>query len=89
MLIPEITVSELRARNLATLPFDRVLIDLLGAYADGELPPETTSQIDAHLVGCVRCRRELAVHRAMRRRLPRPILAERIRCSVGLIRQIG
>lgn len=28
-LIPEITSSELRERNLATLPFDRVLIDLL------------------------------------------------------------
>jgi molybdenum storage protein len=28
-LIPEITVAELRERNLATLPFDRVLIDLL------------------------------------------------------------
>jgi molybdenum storage protein len=28
-LIPEITASDLRARNLATLPFDRVLIDLL------------------------------------------------------------
>ncbi|MDQ3896871.1 MAG: uridylate kinase [Actinomycetota bacterium] len=28
-LIPEITSSELRARNLATLPFDRVLLDLL------------------------------------------------------------
>jgi len=28
-LISEITVSELRRRNLATLPFDRVLIDLL------------------------------------------------------------
>lgn len=27
--IPEITVAELRARNLPTLPFDRVLIDLL------------------------------------------------------------
>ena len=27
--IPEITVSELRERNLATLPFDRVIIDLL------------------------------------------------------------
>ena len=47
----------------------QVLIDLLGAYADRELPPETTSQIDAHLVGCVRCRRELAIHNAMRRRL--------------------
>ena len=28
--IPEITVSELRQRKLQTLPFDRVLIDLLG-----------------------------------------------------------
>ncbi len=28
-LIKDITVSELKARNLATLPFDRVLIDLL------------------------------------------------------------
>lgn len=28
-LIPEITVAELRERNLATLPFDRVLVDLL------------------------------------------------------------
>jgi molybdenum storage protein len=27
--IPEITVSELRERNLPTLPFDRVIIDLL------------------------------------------------------------
>jgi molybdenum storage protein len=27
--IPEITVSELRERNLATLPFERVLLDLL------------------------------------------------------------
>jgi anti-sigma factor RsiW len=47
----------------------RVLIDLLGAYADRELPPETTSQIEAHLVGCARCRRELSVHRAVRQRL--------------------
>jgi hypothetical protein len=47
----------------------RVLIDLLGAYADRELPPETTSQIDAHLIGCARCRRELAVHHAVRHRL--------------------
>jgi anti-sigma factor RsiW len=47
----------------------RVLIDLLGAYADGELPSETASQIDAHLVGCARCRRELDVHETMRRRL--------------------
>jgi hypothetical protein len=68
----------------------QVLIDLLGAYADGELPPETTSQIDAHLVGCVRCRRELAVHRAMRRRLgfeppvaAPPALRERIVAAIA------
>ena len=61
--------SEDPAERAARENQHQVLIDLLGAYADGELPPETTSQIDAHLVGCVRCRRELAVHRAMRRRL--------------------
>jgi anti-sigma factor RsiW len=68
----------------------QVLIDLLGAYADGELPPETTSQIDAHLVGCIRCRRELAVHRAMRRRLgfeppvaAPPALRERIAAAIA------
>jgi len=61
--------SEDPAERAARENQHRVLIDLLGAYADGELPPETTSQIDAHLVGCVSCRRELAVHRAMRRRL--------------------
>lgn len=47
----------------------QVLIELLGAYADRELPAETSSQIEAHLVGCTRCRRELAVHQSMRRRL--------------------
>ena len=46
-----------------------VLINLLAAYADRELPPETTSQIEAHLIGCARCRRELSVHHAVRRRL--------------------
>jgi anti-sigma factor RsiW len=47
----------------------QVLATLLGAYADGELPPETSSQIDAHLLGCVRCRREVGMHTAMRVRL--------------------
>jgi anti-sigma factor RsiW len=46
-----------------------LLRDLLGAYADGELPAETASQIEAHLVGCARCRRELDVHDAVRQRL--------------------
>jgi anti-sigma factor RsiW len=46
-----------------------VLIELLGAYADGELPAETTSQIDAHLLGCARCRSELSIHESVRGRL--------------------
>jgi anti-sigma factor RsiW len=67
-----------------------VLIELLGAYADRELPPETTSQLDAHLVGCVRCRNELAVHQAVRLRLgvtppvaAPPSLRERIAVAVA------
>lgn len=47
----------------------QVLATLLGAYADGELPAETSSQIDAHLLGCARCRREVELHTAMRARL--------------------
>jgi anti-sigma factor RsiW len=47
----------------------QVLATLLGAYADGELPIETSSQIDAHLLGCARCRSELQVHRALKQRL--------------------
>jgi anti-sigma factor RsiW len=46
-----------------------LLATLLGAFADGELPPETMAQVDAHLLGCARCRRELLVHRVVRQRL--------------------
>jgi len=46
-----------------------VLRELLGAYADRELPPETVAQINAHLVGCAECRRGLEVHHALRARL--------------------
>ena len=46
-----------------------MLRELLGAYADRELPPETIAQIDAHLVGCAECRRGLEVHHALRARL--------------------
>ena len=45
------------------------LADLLGAYADGELPPESAARVDAHLVGCTRCRRDLATQTALRDRL--------------------
>ncbi|MBV9881270.1 MAG: zf-HC2 domain-containing protein [Gemmatirosa sp.] len=62
-----------------------VLIDLLGAYVDEELPPETASQLDAHLVGCARCRREVQVQLTLRDRLAatpvepvRPALRDRI-----------
>jgi hypothetical protein len=46
-----------------------VLRELLGAYADRELPPETMAQIDAHLVGCGECRRALEVHATLGARL--------------------
>ena len=49
----------------------QVLATLLGAYADGELPPETASQIDAHLLGCARCRREVDLHSVVHARLSR------------------
>ncbi len=44
----------------------QVLATLLAAYADNEVPAETASQIDAHLLGCARCRREIDAHRALR-----------------------
>lgn len=53
----------------------QVLATLLGAYADGELPPETVAQIDAHLLGCARCRREVALHSELRDRLQREPMA--------------
>lgn len=49
----------------------QILATLLGAYADEELPLETASQIDAHLLGCGRCRNELHVQKAVRERLSR------------------
>lgn len=49
----------------------QLLANLLGAYADGELPAETASQIDAHLLGCGRCRSELKVQQAVSERLSR------------------
>lgn len=53
----------------------QLLATLLGAFADGELPAETASQIDAHLLGCPRCRRELLVQRTLRLRLEQEPLA--------------
>jgi anti-sigma factor RsiW len=69
-----------------------VLRELLGAYADRELPPETVAQIDAHLVGCGECRRALEVHDAVRTRLaaerpaaPSPALRARIAAAIDAI----
>jgi anti-sigma factor RsiW len=71
----------------------QVLATLLGAYADGELPPETVSQIDAHLLGCAPCRREVELHNVVRARLSHepllsasPALRERIVDEVGRVR---
>ena len=68
----------------------QLIVGLLGAYADAELPAETVSQLDAHLVGCASCRRELAVHHAVRRRLAaeppaaaEPALQRRIRAAIA------
>src|SRR5687767_13187070 len=83
-------LGESAAERAAREERHQVIIELLGAYADGELPPETTSQIDAHLVGCLRCRRDLAVHQAVRSRLgvepplaAPPALRERIAAAVA------
>jgi len=69
-----------------------VLRELLGAYADRELPPETMAQIDAHLVGCAECRSGLEVHDAVRSRLaaerpaaPSPALRARIAAAIDAV----
>src|ERR671914_2373634 len=83
-------LGESAAERAAREEQHQVIIELLGAYADGELPPETTSQIDAHLIGCARCRRDLAVHQTLRQRLgieppvaAPPALRERIGAAVA------
>ncbi len=68
----------------------QVLATLLGAYADGELPPETASQIDAHLLGCARCRREVEVYSAVHARLARePLSAARSEFRERIIKEIA
>jgi len=69
-----------------------VLRELLGAYADRELPPETMAQIEAHLVGCAECRSGLEVHDAVRSRLaaerpaaPSPALRARIAAAIDAV----
>ncbi len=67
--------NELPGDDAAREARHAVLATLLGAYADGELPPETVSQIDAHLIGCARCRREVAMQQAVHDRLSQQALA--------------
>ena len=42
-----------------------VLATLLAAFLDGELPPETAAQVEAHLAVCRRCAREVALQRQL------------------------
>ena len=88
MLAARATPAEEAARESR----HEVLRELLGAYADRELPPETVAQIDAHLVGCAECRRALEVHDAVRARLaaerpaaPSPALRARIGAAIDAI----
>ena len=45
------------------------LAELLGAYADGELPPAARARVEAHLLGCDRCRRIVAAQAGIGARL--------------------
>jgi anti-sigma factor RsiW len=69
------SLRELPAEQAQREERHHLLATLLGAFADGELPAETASQIDAHLLGCPRCRREIVVHRTLRLRLEQEPLA--------------
>ena len=88
VLASRITPAEEAARESR----HEVLRELLGAYADHELPPETVAQIDAHLVGCGECRSALEVHDAVRARLaaerpaaPSPDLRARITAAIDAV----
>lgn len=69
------SLRELPAEEASREERHQLLATLLGAFADGELPAETASQIDAHLLGCPRCRREILVQRTLRLRLEQEPLA--------------
>jgi anti-sigma factor RsiW len=88
VLASRVTPAEEAARESR----HEVLRELLGAYADRELPPETMAQIDAHLVGCGECRGALEVHDAVRSRLaaerpaaPSPDLRARIAAAIDAV----
>ena len=88
VLASRVTPAEEAARESR----HEVLRELLGAYADRELPPETMAQIDAHLIGCAECRSALEVHDAVRTRLaaerpaaPAPALRASIAAAIDAI----
>jgi len=61
------------------------LQELVAAFADGELPPDEGHAVQAHLRGCARCRRELA----LQQELSRALAKEPARgASAGLRRRI-
>ncbi|MGH8652321.1 MAG: anti-sigma factor family protein [Gammaproteobacteria bacterium] len=47
----------------------QALTEQLAAYVDEELSAEERAQMQAHLLGCTRCCREIALQRALRARL--------------------
>lgn len=68
-----------------TDPAHAEVAELLAAYADGELAAPDAARVEAHLLGCERCRRELAVQTAVRnglaaepRRPASPVLRKRV-----------
>jgi len=62
-------ISDVAARRAERDAQHQVLADLLGAYADGALPAESAARVEAHLVGCGRCRGDVAMQAALRDRL--------------------
>ncbi|HWV57879.1 MAG TPA: zf-HC2 domain-containing protein [Longimicrobiales bacterium] len=40
-------------------------VELISAYADGELPPDQALELEKHLTACTECARELALIRTM------------------------
>ena len=61
-------------------------------FVDGELDPETTRLVAAHLEGCAACRGQAAAERALRARLralPTPELPGGLAARVGEVRRVG
>ena len=61
------------------------LLERVAALADGELSADEARGVQEHLLGCARCRRELALHQGLSRSLAKEPLPE---ASAGLRRRI-